>query len=152
MALLGLIHRTVLGDGPTQFKQFIRPAGVNNYHMGRESGRRHNRQLETHRVGKYMEIVGNSLLGLIDVYNLLSPQIVAMETVKQFQGQLQIQLIEAAKRNDPNWRDLFSPRLAIFAHPLRKNVQPHRGNGAELVVDDLNVTKTCINGWLSFAQ
>ena len=151
MALLGLIHRTVLGHGPEQFKKFIRPARTCN-HMGRESERRHNRQLETHRVGKYMEIVGNSMLGLIDVYNLLPSQIVAMETVQKFQGQLQIQLIEAAKRNEPNWRDLYSPRLAIYAHPLRKHVRPGNEKEAVLATTNVNEKAKCISGWLSFAQ
>ena len=66
MAILGLIHRTVLGQGPARFGEYYKLAPAQNHPEGRETLRRHNRQLIT-----FLELLANSALGSIDVYNLL---------------------------------------------------------------------------------
>ena len=53
MALLGLIHRTVLGYGPKQFQTFFKLDATARHPEGRECDRRHNRQLQTRQTGKY---------------------------------------------------------------------------------------------------
>ena len=76
MALLGLIHRTVIGLGPKQFQEFFKLEEVVSHPNGRESERKHKKQLVSHRQGHYLEILGHSIFGLVDVYNLLPPYVV----------------------------------------------------------------------------
>ena len=151
MALLGVIHRTVLGCGPEQFKEYFKAAPA-SMHNGWESDRRHGRQLLTHREGRYLEILGHSILGLVDVYNLLPTNFVNEDTVPKFQGKLQKYLVEAATNGVVGWQNSFSPRLAIYAHPLRYNpaIEDKRLK-CEANNEKRDNTK-CINNWLNFAQ
>ena len=162
MALLGLIHRTVLGLGPSQFQEFF-VMDDNVRLTGRETERRHNRQLKTHRKGKFLDILGHSILGLADVYNLLPGYVVGVGDVSTFQKRLQQNLRTAAKLGAPQWQQMYSPRLPIYAHPLRRMLPTHNGNVATSTMGNANATKNdtvhsgtstkkCINGWLSFAQ
>ena len=151
MALLGLIHRTILGSGPKQFQEFFRLGGQTRNPHGRENERRHDKQLVTHRTGNYLEILGNSILGLADVYNLLPADIVTAPDVHIFQQRLQKVLIENAKGERPGWQNMFSPRLPIYAHPLRRALQIGKVDSATNVQPGRS-DNTCINGWLQFAQ
>ena len=145
-------HAVVLGVIPPYefFKLYVTLRNP----IGRECERRHTRQLVTHRTGNFLEILANSILGLVDVYNLLPGHIVEMSTVSNFQKALQKHLIEMAKINQPGWQNTFSPRLAIYAHPLRKTMRSGNGYvdkiGAATNMTNANVT--CIDGWLSFAR
>ena len=111
--MLGIIHRTVIGCGPKHFSEYFKFADGTRHPGGRENLRRHNKQLVSHRNGNYLEILGNSILGLVDVYNLLPGEIVEANTVSIFQRRLQVCLIDAAKQDQVNWRDVFSPRTAL---------------------------------------
>ena len=153
MAILGLIHRTVLGLGPNQFTNYFKLASPTNHPDGRESERRHNRQLTTMRTGKFLDILANSALGVIDVYNLLPQKIVDADSVTTFQKRLQLALVEDAKCERPGWRDMYSPRRQIFAHPLRDAMA--KGVVNELLVTNGRSAKTvqtstCVGGWLAF--
>ena len=119
MALLGLIHRTVLGLGPGHFAKFFRSTDSVR-HTGREHLRRHKNQLESFRKGKYLDILAFSVLGLIDVYNLLPAYIVAETTVQEFQKRLQELLKEMAKEGEHKWELLYSPRQCLFNNRLRQ--------------------------------
>ena len=152
MALLGLIHRIVLGYGPKQFQTFFKLDAIARHPEGRECDRRHNRQLQTHRTGKYLDILGQLMLGLVDVYNLLPANIVAATDVSMFQTRLQKDLIHAAKGGICDWQKLYSPRLAIHAHPLRR----FRTMSAIIPGGDTPVhggaARRCVEAWLRFAQ
>ena len=154
MAMLAVIHRAILGLGPAQFNEFFRLDINERNPSGRESERRHNRQLVTHRTGKFLEILANSALGLVDVYNLLPEQIVAEESVSNFQKGLQKHLIDVAKGGMPGWQNIYSPRLAVYAHPLRKTMRSGNGHvnniGAATNVTSAKIN--CIDGWLKFAR
>ena len=84
MAMLGLIHRSLLGRGPPHFKKLFRlqdPGGERG--RTRLAQARHRFQLEEFEGTQ--EYVCRSVLGLIRVYNLLPVQIVeASATVKDF--------------------------------------------------------------------
>ena len=151
IALLGVIHRSVLGLGPTQFSEHFKPAAAKNY-MGREAVRRHGRQLQTHRQGQYLEILGNSILGLIDVYNLLPTHMVNESTVTGFQTELQKYLVKAATSEVHEWQNMYSPRLAIYAHPLRKNALATNGAITDFATMEDGVDNKCNSGWLRFGQ
>ena len=154
MALLGLIHRTVLGLGPNQFQRFFRLDENRRNPEGRESERRHSLQLITHRTGKYLKLLGDSILGLVDVYNLLPAYVVAAGDVSNFQKRLQGNMVDAARRGLLNWQELYSPRLAMYMHPLRKRMPARNTNvvGTTPGTARVSGTNRCVNGWLRFAQ
>ena len=114
--------------------------------------RRHDVQLRSYRTGRYLDILGCSILGEIDIYNLLPASVVAAENVSVFQKRLQANLVMAAKGNEFGWKDLYSPRLPLYNHPLRKaiacemlaNVGHDTGIGT--------IATNCVKGWLAFGQ
>ena len=87
----------------------------------------------------------------MDVYNLLPAEIVSAENVSILQKRLQVKLIEVAKANVQDWREVYSPRLPIYAHPLRGGI--FRGRELNILDDGGASTSTmCMRGWLSFGQ
>ena len=77
VAMLGLIHRTVLGLGPTHFKKFFVLAEASRNPDGRICMRGHNWQLQSYRVGRFLDAIAHLLLEAIVYYNLLLEYIVA---------------------------------------------------------------------------
>ena len=130
--MLGVIHRAVLGKGPEQIRNFF-PKVTSNHANGRNTLRRHNLQLESYRNGSFLERTEHSILGLVDIYNLLPVEVVKHEFVHDFQSALQGILKIHATNAGLRWEELFSPRLALHSHPLRKLL-----NG---------VTSICDGGW-----
>ena len=125
MALLGLIHRTVLGDGPGHLRSFfrLRPRG------GGEQQGRHRLQLEEYTDGHWSDFVylgsqpanyiRRSLLGLISVYNRLPAEIVeSASSVSSFQSSLQGLLRYMASTGVADWAQMFSPRIPWHRHLL----------------------------------
>ena len=121
MAMLGLIHRTVLGEGPAHFQRFFKVSETGTGHWTRLGKRKHehDRQLVQAHFTKCPELQRRSALGLVAVYNLLPKQVVSQKTVKDFQGELQNVLVERATAGCENWALTFSPRLPWWSHPLR---------------------------------
>ena len=117
--MLGVIHRSVIGLGPDHFRQYFRLATKSSNPNGRENKRRHSFQLETYRTGKYLKVLTHSVLGLIDIYNLLPVYVVEGQTVKSFQQRLQQLLKVVAMDGMLGWRHLYSPRNIIFDNALR---------------------------------
>jgi len=116
MALLGLIHRTVLGRGPPQFRRFFElEEGESHENKGRH--RLQIKQLANHwsdfalpgsRPAAYIE---HSMFGLVKVYNVLPPAIVeASFDVPSFQTRLQEVLCYRATAGHSGWQYTFSPR------------------------------------------
>ena len=113
MALLGLIHRTVIGKGPRHFQNFFRSNGANEGS--------HRFQLEEFSTGDWTDYlypgsrpaayVRHSILGLVRVYNHLPAEIVEnSSSVSIFQTKLQQKLTQHATGADIQWISLFSPR------------------------------------------
>ena len=119
MAMLGMIHRSVLGRGPPHFRVFFEAAGAARGRFTRSAGRQHSRQLRDPRGPGFSEQVRRSALGLEAVYNLLPQEIVQCNSVPEFQRSLQQLLKIAAAAERLGWRELFSPRTPMFRHPLR---------------------------------
>ena len=71
IAMLGVVHRTVLGKGPEHFKAFFKARGQPLTKVTRLGCRRHTKQLVDPRTGAFPELMRRSALGLIAVYNLL---------------------------------------------------------------------------------
>jgi len=107
MAMLGMLHRTVLGKGPPHFKEFFQSQA--------SAGQRHRfhlRDVARSRVSK------RCALGLIPVYNMLPSEVVETFSVKEFQANLQELVKSRAVAGCRDWQSTFSPRLAMDAHPL----------------------------------
>ena len=105
IAMLGLIRRTVIGQGPQHFRQFFYAASRPN--RGSERHIRHSRQLHEYRNGNYLAMVGRSALGAISVYNLLPQGIVDADNVKGFQRSLQDFAKHMAAQHFPAWQHLY---------------------------------------------
>ena len=69
-----------------------------------------------------METTSTSILGLIDVYNLLPQSVVDTEDVHSFEAKLQGMMRGLAKKKTPNWEILSSPWHALHLHPLAKSL------------------------------
>ena len=64
IAMLGLIHRSVLGCGPRHFGNMCLPSPPS-------VSQKHDKQLSSQRSPRHLQILSRSALGLVDVYNLL---------------------------------------------------------------------------------
>ena len=125
IALLGVIHRTVLGGGPDHFKTFFKP----DLQARAGSQARHRLQLIEYKGGHWTDFaypnsrpadyISNSMLGLISVYNRLPAEIVeATSSVSAFQGTLQAFMVDRATASHEDWAHTFSPRVPWHRHPL----------------------------------
>ena len=120
IGMLGVIHRSVIGEGPHKFAKYFVQRNGGGRTGGRESVRRHDKQLATHRTGKFQDLLSHSILGLVDIYNLLPQYVVCAPTVSNFQKRLQTLLMEMATTNEPGWQSLYSPRNTLWDNKLRK--------------------------------
>ena len=134
IAMLGLIHRTTLGQGPSHFEEFFKPATVPlpaDHEASKAGLPLHDRQVASFRqpLGLDFSFTSGrcappdfflkSAFGLIDVYNLLPPAVVTEgSTVQRFQGALQGMARQAACEKSGQWRSLFTPRWELRYHPL----------------------------------
>ena len=102
IAMLGLIHRTALGQGPPHFQQWLYREKHGNRRSMRHRG--HELMLHEYRNGTQLNIVKRSALGLCSGYNLLPADIVEANSVKCFQGLLQDLARDCACRGVLNWQ------------------------------------------------
>ena len=121
VAMLGLIHRTVLKKGPAQFQHYFalqtRAKRANT--RGEARKEEHGKQLQDFRERSHLNVVRRSALGLVAVYNLLPAQVVHSTTVKDFQVQLQELVKQRAAGGCEDWELSLSPRVPLYRHPLR---------------------------------
>ena len=82
IAMLGLIHQTVLGKGPPRFKEYFKRDPSAKL-------RRHCNHLVELPVGQLVSVVERSALGLIGVYNLLPADAAKQTTVANLQRAIQ---------------------------------------------------------------
>ena len=117
LALLGLVHRTVLGKGPPHFcKWFYLNSTQRHQYNTRRQTTLHNRQLYDWLTSSHTELLKRSALGLPRVYNKLPQEVVDSRTVSSFQTALQRLVSEAANRGEDDWETLLSPRRNWWVH------------------------------------
>ena len=104
IAMLGLIHRTMLGKGPSQFSEHFKPGGQ--------------KRVCDPRVNCDSPLIRRSALGLVSVYNMLPPSVLSAKSVKQFRSELQVIVCKYAQNGYPLWKEMLSPRQASATHPL----------------------------------
>ena len=119
IAILGVIHRAVLRQGPVELQEFFQVslAGPRRENL-RSSERRHCRTVSTLCDGLFQGYCQRSALAMPLVYNLLPESIVLAPSVKSFQSSLQKLLFSHAQSLLEDWSSLFSVRLAMNQHPL----------------------------------
>ena len=118
IAMLGLIHRCTLGNGPLHFKEFFTPATTLRRNT-RSGGRLHSKQLMDIRDRPFLEIERRSVLGLIWVYNRLPQDIINADDVRIFQRNQQLILKQQISSGYEDWSTTFSPRIPVYKHPMR---------------------------------
>ena len=126
VAMLGLIHRSVLGIGPQHFQKFFKRF---EGQQPRRSPRfpRHSKQLVDPCVGNSSAMLRRSALGLVRIYNLLPEQAVQQRSVKSFQQYLNKLLRNAVESRQDRWQELVCPRISGTGHPLMNISRAHAG-------------------------
>ena len=89
IAMLGLIHRTILGKVPSQFAEFFR------------RGPQHSAKLFDPRATSWSTLIKRSALCLVSIYNSLPHIIVCTKTVSAFQKGLQELIVSFAVTGHP---------------------------------------------------
>ena len=117
IAMFGIIHRTLIGEGPPIFRKHFRLQNSTNRRSDRLQ--RHRWQIVTEFSGNGGAVFRCSIFGLCSVYNLLTECVVEKLSVHEFQGALQELLKERAAQGQFRWQMMFSPRLPYATHPLR---------------------------------
>ena len=111
IAMLGLIHRTVLGRSPPHFSNWFFLADcVPPAHNTRAQEKKHNKQLYDWLATRDTELLRRSALGLVRVYNKLPQEAVNKKTVKDFQSWLQKYVAEEAQKGTNDWQNLLNLR------------------------------------------
>ena len=88
MAMLGVLHRAALKEGPEHFHSLFYLDQAATRRNTRWTSRRHSKPLVDYRKGRFLETLRRSALDLIAVYNLLPAEVIAERTAKEFQKQL----------------------------------------------------------------
>ena len=96
----------MLGKGPAQFLDFFQ-----------RDPSQHGKVLDHRRLSK-SPLIKRSALGLVAIYNMLPPTLVAEKSISSFQRELQNVMITYAASGHPQWSEIFSPRLPLASHPL----------------------------------
>ena len=87
IAMLGVIHRAVLCQGPSQLQDFFIEESVPMRSMSRRP--RHDRQLQDLSGPLRRDYLNRSLLGYVWIYNWLPEKIVTSSSVQKFQSRCQ---------------------------------------------------------------
>ena len=110
VAMLGVVHRTVLGESPPHFSKWFFRAPVSHLTSTRLQDKKHHLQLHDCLGGEHTELLRRSALGLPRVYNKLLKHAVECKTVSSFQKAFQKLVKESLDRGDLHWQTLHSPR------------------------------------------
>ena len=154
--MLGIIHRAVIGKSPEQVRKHFILAASSVHPNGRNALRRHNRQLQSYRLGQFLETTAHSILGLVDVYNLLPQQLVNHECFRTFQRELQDMLKWGVKNGMTNWECMFLPRHVLHWHPLRQFITDDASTESvqnlPTALPAANGNTACVASWSRFGQ
>ena len=116
VAMLGLLHKCVLGLAHPQLCELFQPtATVPCHYRTRAALRTHERQLLDRTQGSHSELLRRSAFGLARVYNRLPGGVVANNTVQGFQHDLTALAKERCATGAYGWRNYFSPRPHVDA-------------------------------------
>ena len=106
IAMLGVLHRAVIGKGPEHFKDHFKLEG--------------NRKLKDPTTDLKDPLIRRSALGLVPIYNMIPDRCKATQSVKEFQRRLQALVKERLNDGCLDWAMTFSPRKPLMNHPLKQ--------------------------------
>ena len=111
IAMLGLLHKCALGTAHSRLrKPFPRVPTPQPIHNTRHSKRRHTHQLKEHCTNNFLEVMRQSIFGLVRVYNFLPQQVIDAPSVTVFQRTLTSLAKDASLKLIEDWSTVFSPR------------------------------------------
>ena len=111
IAMLGVVHRSVLGKGPVELRAFFRLSEERPARLGsRSAARRHSRTLVDCCHGLVQDYCLRSALAMPRIYNLLPEYVVSANSVSIFQSRLQQLMLSYANSGADDWSKLFSLR------------------------------------------
>ena len=112
IAMLGVLHKVVLGIAPKQISDLFPILGVVDEPFLRQRVRHfrplHDKQISTQADFMSTDLMQRSLFGLVRCYNQLPQSVVESKSVRAFQGLLQFGLKSMASSNRDSWQTLFS--------------------------------------------
>ena len=118
IAMLGQMHRTVLGQKPAHFQICFSPKIANTDAARNDQGTSVN--CTNTWKNNYLDTVGHSALGLARIYNLLPNEITETNNVKTFQRLLQDPAKDCASLGIMHWPHRLRTRYWLHEHPLQK--------------------------------
>ena len=108
MAALGLLHKRILGILPGPIAEmFPFESSVRGCHRTRLWEARHDRQLRDPIRGLETQVFKRSLFGYVAIYNRLPQHVVEIQSVKEFQKQLQVAMKTSARTGCDSWSSIF---------------------------------------------
>ena len=115
VAGLGIVHRTVLGQGPPHFRKWFFPSQrARHSHYTRLQDSRHNKHLHDYLDGSHNELLRRSLLSLPKVYNGLPQSVVDAKSVATFQKKLTRLVRNKLNNGDDRWEQSLNLRQVSF--------------------------------------
>ena len=122
--MLGLVHRTVLGVGPPQFRHWFFQVATSGSRLTRRASGLHDKQLYDYLSGEHSELLRRSALGLPRVYNSLPQHVVNCKSVRLFQKALQGLVKRAAKGGEDGWQTKYSTReTKVLTQVVRRRAE-----------------------------
>jgi hypothetical protein len=111
IAILGLLHKRVLGQSHPTFEKLL-PFWSQRFDTPRGVG--HNKPLYGHWVEAthHRSLYAKSIFMMIDIYNNLPQKVVDARSVTAFQRELTERARERCRADDPFWLSMFSSRTA----------------------------------------
>ena len=110
IAMLGVIHRAVLKQGPKQLHKWffvVTPGAKPGTRSCSQKSR--SRQVFDYTSGSQSEFLRRSAFGLTFVYNSLPEKTVLTKSVKAFQRELQTEVKRRVENGLPDWAYLYDP-------------------------------------------
>ena len=114
MALLGLIHRTVLGNGAPQFQKWFSRSTKPEQPDTRGKRAGHEKQLHDHLGFGHSELLRRSPLSLVRVCNKLGKEVVESTIVSTFQSKLQGVLKKSVREGNDKWKNCLNRRKQFY--------------------------------------
>ena len=123
IAMLGVIHRALLGEGPDQFRKFFRYAIPQSRRHTRSAGTRHESQIDETNI--HHDFMRASAFGLQRIYNHLPAFIVEQGTVKLFQNEAHSLVKSLCEKGVPDWERMYCPRT-LSLESILENYSYHK--------------------------
>ena len=117
MAMLTVIHRCTLNQGPPTLRRFFPRDDTPISHTTRRT-HSHDHKLREYDIGHHPNVIHRSILGLIPIYDQLPTALVQCRDIKQFQGGLQSIIKPRLTSGKPDWLHFYSPRVPRYERQL----------------------------------